>query len=179
MKSEANASRTSGLVSPRTTIGFISGRASPNKPSWLLVKAFSFITCSAVGMIHYRKQYKQTRAKLRAHREPVAVDVRSRANRPVNRTPRNNGKRFHRSSRPESTPENCQRAQSNKMFLHHTCTTRKLQPLRHTADDCHNEFSRRFWRNGQYVTRSKHPSDIGEAWKESSCYECYGLAAGM
>jgi hypothetical protein len=25
----------------------------------------------------------------------------------------------------------------------------------------------------------KHPVDIGEAWKESSCHECHGLAAGM
>jgi len=25
----------------------------------------------------------------------------------------------------------------------------------------------------------KHPVDIGEAWKESSCHECHGLAAGL
>ena len=25
----------------------------------------------------------------------------------------------------------------------------------------------------------KHPVDIGEAWKEMSCHECHGLAAGM
>ena len=25
----------------------------------------------------------------------------------------------------------------------------------------------------------KHPVDIGDAWKESSCHECHGLAAGM
>jgi hypothetical protein len=25
----------------------------------------------------------------------------------------------------------------------------------------------------------RHPIDIGDAWKETSCHECHGLAAGM
>ncbi|MDZ7292131.1 MAG: hypothetical protein ONB44_19835 [candidate division KSB1 bacterium] len=25
----------------------------------------------------------------------------------------------------------------------------------------------------------KHPIDIGDAWKETSCHECHGIAAGM